>query len=699
MTDILLCTLGQSWAVIPEVYALLDPEHCPIYAHHPQIDAINKLRETHQLRPPDELWICTTIAEDVNRGIEILRKWHNLTIHNTTLRIWRTGETPDTSNQKANKQMRELIYRAVLLASEKTQDRGQLTLSLAGGRKTMSADLQQAGRFFGCHALLHVIAPPFRDMSGEMKNAQAETFTRPLHRDDCEELTPLVVGQGMRSELLDIDTSDTPRVTSQVFPLPETAADGSTNQWRWQDGACLPDELEQREREGSRLLGNFLHSLATEDPRENWRSLYRLAPQHIQQLRQKKLDVNDYGWLKQLPKSDLHRHIGGCLDLPAQRIVGKSIWNSLNRVEQGQAKDAAANLLNSLKWDWGWPDRLKANPIERSHLVAALLVHANDEQLEQNLWHATKSTGERFALKHNHPHGFTAYERPGELSGSAVLTHPAALEPYIAALLDSAQQEGLWYLELRGSPQKYRKDQQAQIEFLQQIKTLASRYESQPVPLILRFIIIVDRRNPEQARNAVTMAVKAREKLGDFIAGLDIAGDESADSEKTARQLANHLEPAFRECLPITIHAGEGEPAEKIWQAAYLLHADRVGHGLTLYQHENLMQRFRDRGICLELCPTSNCEVVGYNSNNYPLQNYWQQGLPLTICTDNPGISQTDSNREYLKAASLSPQGITRWDALAMIRQGFSHGFLDAARKRLLMQQVDHHIHFLLTGQ
>lgn len=200
------------------------------------------------------------------------------------------------------------------------------------------------------------------------------------------------------------------------------------------------------------------------------------------------------------------------------------------------------------------------------------------------------------------------------------------------------------------------------------------------------------------ARETVNMAVQAREQLGDFIAGLDIAGDESADSEGAARKLAGKLEPAFRECLPVTIHAGEGELAEKIWQAAYLLHADRVGHGLTLREHDNLMQRFRDRGICLELCPTSNCEVVGYDSTDYPLQHYWQYGLPLTVCTDNPGISQTDSNREYIKAASLCPKGLSRWEALAMIRQGFSHSFLAADDKRKLMQDIDHHIYKLLNS-
>jgi len=58
--NILLCTLGQTWAVIPEAFGLLDPVRCPIYRDHPGHTAIEDLRRKHELRPVDELWVCTT---------------------------------------------------------------------------------------------------------------------------------------------------------------------------------------------------------------------------------------------------------------------------------------------------------------------------------------------------------------------------------------------------------------------------------------------------------------------------------------------------------------------------------------------------------------------------------------------------------------------------------------------------------------
>lgn len=103
--------------------------------------------------------------------------------------------------------------------------------------------------------------------------------------------------------------------------------------------------------------------------------------------------------------------------------------------------------------------------------------------------------------------------------------------------------------------------------------------------------------------------------------------------------------------MPITIHAGEGEPAENIWASVYNLHAERVGHGLTLHQRPDLAARMRDRGIAVELCPTSNVEVVGFADPadprtepypDYPPRTLWRElGVPVVVCTDNPGICRT----------------------------------------------------------
>jgi adenosine deaminase len=776
--NILLCTLGASWAVIPEVLGLLDPE-LSLYAHHPQRQGIAKLQAEHQLRPPDEIWVCTTEGAQTDASLADLLAWAGLVDMARHLRIWRAQGSDQLATQAECEHFRELAFRLSLKASEACQG-GQLLLSLAGGRKTMSADLQRAASLFGCHRLLHVVD------SGQLPQAlfrpKPEDLIGPIPLElmvDAQgkpQITPLIVGAGLRHEILDVD----PAIGAAAYPLPLAepnghGADSTTpehetslsrfgtrqprspdaaqrnpglpldratpaplrlrasarssqdegqipvlfhskpNQalsWPLPQGDLLFRQIDRREQESGRLLGNFLARIGENERHENWRQLYRLPTGTINQLRHSPLDRP---WLEALPKVDLHRHLGGCLDLAEQRRVAEAVWQAMDKTQRRQALQRLQPLLHQAEWgqaewDWRWPQRLQAGPREaaqrRSERAAALLLHASDAQLRHNLWGVTEP---RHGLIQQ-PRGFAAYERPGELTGSAILQHPAAIEPYAQAIVEQAQREGLAYLELRGSPQKYlagdgvgflRRLQQALDMALNQ--TPEQTLNQQGMRPIIRFIVIVDRRAPADAiQQSVALAVAEQER--GFVVGLDLAGDEAHEDNYDLGQMERWFAPAFAACLPISIHAGEGQPPERIWKAAYHLHADRIGHGLSLLQNPRLMQKFRDRGICLELCPSSNREVVGYQDPQYPatqslpaypLKALWQAGLALCPCTDNPGISRTDISAEYLAASRMSG-GLSRWEALAMLKQGFSHAFLTSEQREQLLKRLDHRLYQLL---
>ena len=96
---------------------------------------------------------------------------------------------------------------------------------------------------------------------------------------------------------------------------------------------------------------------------------------------------------------------------------------------------AVSPLLQLPEWPWDWPETLRSKgPEARAACAALLLTEASWEQLEHNLFTVTEP---RVALKEGK--GFAAYERPGELSGSAVLGHPAALATYAEALVAQAR--------------------------------------------------------------------------------------------------------------------------------------------------------------------------------------------------------------------------------------------------------------------
>lgn len=695
MKNILLCTLGASWAVIPEVYAFLAPRQLPLYQHHPQQAAIAKLHDDYQLQAPDEIWVCTTQGEQTQQSLIQLQNWIQCSPQPPVLRIWQAEQTNQLDSQQECAAIRELIVRACLKAHDYANS-GQVVLSLAGGRKTMSADMQWAGSLFGCQALLHVISAD--KLPDQLRSPQPELLTHALPAELAGLIMPLIAGQNTRSDLLDISVDTVGPIHSANYPL--MLPEPNRIALFLDPATALTIELNKREKASSRLFGNYLLEISRDERHENWRSLYRLPPRRIDQLRNTMLTDQHRDWLISLPKADLHRHLGGCLDLAAQRHVAKAIWQSLNTEEQKQALQTCQPLLNKTDWPWQWPEQLD-NPVTRSHNSAALLLHASTGQLQDNLWGATEP---RFALK-DHPFGFAAYERPGELTGSALLSHPASIKPYALAIVQQAIAEGLAYVELRGSPQKYGDG----LVFLQQFdQALSAALASLPTankPLF-RFIIIADRRaSATVLQQTINLSVTAKQQLPDFVVGLDMAGDEQ---QTQPAQIAHLFTPAFEYCLPITIHAGEGEPAESIWQAAYFLHADRIGHGLTLNDNDKLAQRFRDRNICLELCPSSNREVVGFydprypishNYPSYPLLELWNKGLPLTLCTDNPGISRTTLADEYLTAAAMTGYQLNLWDVLAMIKQGFVHSFLSGNSKETLLKQVDARLFQSLSGQ
>lgn len=556
------------------------------------------------------------------------------------------------------------------------------------------------GHLFGATACLHVVGPePLpAELSGrtpEHKLALPLLLTQALPAHLAGAVMPLVASTGQRQELLDIPL-DGHTVCAQRFAVPLPAPHQTC---AWPAPATegrLYDEMERRQRASSQLLGNFLAQLAHDERHENWRMLYRLPPARIQALRHTRVGPSHRAWLQALPKADLHRHLGGCLSLPQQQAVAQAIWDQIDDENRLYRLNELREQLTNSEWPWDWPPRLKGP--DRAEWSAALLLHANPAQLQRQLWDVTEP---RVALK-QHAHGFAAYERPGELSGSALLTHAAALRPYARAVVQQARDEGLAYVELRGSPHKYRPTDPAAwlAEFRAALMEAGAATHGQDGHALAQsprigFIWILDRRQREALPAVVRQAVAAVADQAGFLLGLDLAGDEGTHNPA---ELAPSFLPVFEACLPVTIHAGEGESAEHIWQASYHLHADRIGHGLTLAQHRELMHRFRDRGICLELCPTSNREVVGFADPDvpashglpvYPLRAFLDAGLPVTLNTDNPGISRTTLADEFLTAARMTPTGLTLWEVLALTRQSFVHAFLPAAERERLLKAVD----------
>lgn len=697
--------MGFSWQVVPEAYSFLAPSVVDLYRERTDCTSLRQRVDEWRLRAPDEVWVLTTDDRASNDGLDKLAEWarglNNCLDSPLVLRAWKTAEVADLTDAKTVQHFSELALRACLLAHDKAGPHGQVVLSLAGGRKTMSADVQRAGSVLGCDALLHVVVD---ERGGRVGAAPAGGWRRlnpdellgPLGLELATIITPVVVGRANRSELLDLDLASRPAIAPASFPLTlgdQLASSQDALAFDMPD-SLLDEAIADRETQGSNLFGNYLRQLSEHEPRDNWRSLYRLPPRVIEALRKEAVDDRHYNLLARLPKADLHSHLGGILDVVAQRNVGRVVWDSLDRAERSTALGNVCHLLKNYgRWPWDWNRQLREG--NRGASTAAVLVHATDKQLQTNLFDVTEP---RVGLSKTPPHYFDAYERAGELSGSALLGTAQAVKPYVQQAYAACRKQGLTYVEWRGSPQKYTREP---LEFVRLLLNAVADCQAEDPGCDVRFIVIADRRDPGSWEGTVQLAVDARAKLGDFVVGVDVAGDEQMT---TPDKIAPSFIPAFRACLSITIHAGENTAAENIWQAAYHLHADRIGHGLTLADHPRLATRFRDRDICLELCPSSNVEVVGFRDPRidetealpeYPLEQFLRMGIPLTICTDNAGTSRCTLAGEYVRASRMI-NGLSLWDALGILRQGFAHAFAPAQTRATLLRDADAKVYELI---
>lgn len=182
------------------------------------------------------------------------------------------------------------------------------------------------------------------------------------------------------------------------------------------------------------------------------------------------------------------------------------------------------------------------------------------------------------------------------------------------------------------------------------------------------------------------------------LVGFDLAGPEA---HYKAKEFEDSFLPLFQSCVQLTIHAGEADTAESIWEAIYKLRANRIGHGLTLIQNLKLLNLIRDRKITLELCPKSNRltnfkykdEIDKNVESTYPLKNYYKNGLQVTLNTDNRSVSDSTLSQEFLEVAKYFWPEMTKWEAIRIIKMGFKNAFLSKDEIRQLLKAVDEEVY------
>jgi aminodeoxyfutalosine deaminase len=185
----------------------------------------------------------------------------------------------------------------------------------------------------------------------------------------------------------------------------------------------------------------------------------------------------------------------------------------------------------------------------------------------------------------------------------------------------------------------------------------------------------------EKAQSVLDLAIQFRDRN---VAAFGIGGDERAGPPEW---FAGVYMRAAEHGLHLTAHAGESAGPESIW-GALNLRAERIGHGLTAEQDKELIEELAERQVPIEICVTSNL-LTGCCADlaQHPVRRYFDEGLMLTLNSDDPAMFRTSLVEEY--ALVQETFGFTDEHLRELARNSFEASFLPADKKIQFLNLFD----------
>ncbi len=158
------------------------------------------------------------------------------------------------------------------------------------------------------------------------------------------------------------------------------------------------------------------------------------------------------------------------------------------------------------------------------------------------------------------------------------------------------------------------------------------------------------------------------------VVALDLAGGPTSGQKFCLEDYSKAFSMAADYGMGRTVHASEGRSPQEIITAIEKLHAQRIGHGVTLLESEEATQLVLDKKIVIEACPTSNlqCGVIS-SHEEHPIGKWLELGVKACLNTDNTFFSQVSSSEEHQRALKI--QGMDQLKLDKAIENGLKAGF------------------------
>lgn len=328
--------------------------------------------------------------------------------------------------------------------------------------------------------------------------------------------------------------------------------------------------------------------------------------------------------LKRLPKVELHCHLDGCLRI--ETII-----------------------------DLAQKDKVKLPSHNIDELRKTLPIGDNRVTLEEYL--------ERFDIT------------------LSVMQTPESLERVAFELIEDVSKENVRYIEIRYSPILHTKKGMSLGESIDAVKVGLKDGEKEFG--VKSGIIICGIRNisPAVSLKLADLTVQYKNK---GVVGFDLAGAEENFPAKDHREAFYLIQ---NNNINATIHAGEAFGPASIHQAIHYCGAHRIGHGTRLKEDADLMNYVNDNRISLEICLTSNWHTRSVRSLKYhPAKFYYDEGIRISLNTDNRLISDTTLTKEFALAHELF--GFYLHDFRTMTITAMKSAFLSYKIRKVMIRKI-----------
>ena len=138
----------------------------------------------------------------------------------------------------------------------------------------------------------------------------------------------------------------------------------------------------------------------------------------------------------------------------------------------------------------------------------------------------------------------------------------------------------------------------------------------------------------------------------------------------------------------INLHAGELAPGLvppeglccHIRLAVEVAHSERIGHGVDVMHEDrayDLLREMAAKHVMVEINLTSNDVILGISGKEHPFPIYRKYHVPVSLSTDDEGVSRINMTHEYVRAATT--YSLSYVDLKQMVRTGLEHIFLPGA--------------------